>query len=354
VVAELEGRLAESSARWKVVYAHHPLYTKGRGHHAESRTLRSDYNFEEVLVSAGVDVYLAGHEHVFQHHVAGGIHHLVGGSSCRSNFYGGEDKTRDIDWIDHSKSPGFITGSVSRDKLVFQFIKAADKSVIRTVVVRKDAQEEEKNDMKGGGGGGGGGGGAGRGEIQGRPAGKVDGEEGVVVSASPPVPLVGLRPCLTFKNAELRRTLTSVGLFLFTARGRDRPGVRRRLLTVRAAAAEGSDRGSGEGSSSPLLLAGLVSGPLEIGDEVFDGLQRLFRGMVGQDLPSMHDYRRFVLGSKAIYVATTRDHIHLPPHLMLSRVENISAAAAGLKDWTFDYAAKECVVAVLRIVGIQL
>lgn len=54
--------LKASNARWKVVFGHHPIFTKGRGHNAEAVTLKEEFAFEEVLVRGGADVYLSGHE----------------------------------------------------------------------------------------------------------------------------------------------------------------------------------------------------------------------------------------------------------------------------------------------------
>ena len=61
-VNELETALQKSTAKWKVVFGHHPIYTKGRGHDDEAKTLKKDYRFEDALVYGGADIYLAGHE----------------------------------------------------------------------------------------------------------------------------------------------------------------------------------------------------------------------------------------------------------------------------------------------------
>ncbi|KAJ9471764.1 Purple acid phosphatase 17 [Diplonema papillatum] len=68
------------TAAWKILYLHHPLCTKGRGHLEEARRLRSKtytrngtvqsdgMDLEAVLHQCGFDVVLAGHEHMFQQH----------------------------------------------------------------------------------------------------------------------------------------------------------------------------------------------------------------------------------------------------------------------------------------------
>ena len=82
-IIRLDKQLAQSKARWKIVFGHHPLYTQGRGHSGCARCLRDPresfgprelrntiiyygYGLEDVLVRHKIDAYFAGHEHVFQ------------------------------------------------------------------------------------------------------------------------------------------------------------------------------------------------------------------------------------------------------------------------------------------------
>lgn len=80
-VANLKEKLKSSTARWKIVFAHHPLYTGGKGHLYPAVCLRErsyftrknteiiereGFNLEEALVEGDVDLYLCGHEHIFQ------------------------------------------------------------------------------------------------------------------------------------------------------------------------------------------------------------------------------------------------------------------------------------------------
>jgi len=64
--------LTASDATWKIVFAHHPLYTKSRDHGCEGRRIRDPeyvhykfgagqgYALEDVLVEGHVDAYFAG------------------------------------------------------------------------------------------------------------------------------------------------------------------------------------------------------------------------------------------------------------------------------------------------------
>lgn len=71
--AWLKGQLEKSQAKWKIVFAHHPFYTKSDGHGFAGEVLRSSgsftdfrgrkhqgFNMEEVFVNGGVDAYFAG------------------------------------------------------------------------------------------------------------------------------------------------------------------------------------------------------------------------------------------------------------------------------------------------------
>jgi hypothetical protein len=83
-IKELGTNLQHSTARWKIVFGHHPLYTQGKEHGKIARALRQDasksssssgavhkkpraeYGLENVLRNGGVQAYFAAHEHVFQ------------------------------------------------------------------------------------------------------------------------------------------------------------------------------------------------------------------------------------------------------------------------------------------------
>lgn len=60
-----------SNIKWKIVIAHHPLYTGGpRKNNPDIIALRG--SFKEILDKYKVDVYISGHEHSLQHIVPGG------------------------------------------------------------------------------------------------------------------------------------------------------------------------------------------------------------------------------------------------------------------------------------------
>ena len=61
----LEGALAASKAKWKIVTGHHPLYADTSKSESERMDMRR--HIEPLLDKYGVDMYLCGHIHNFQH-----------------------------------------------------------------------------------------------------------------------------------------------------------------------------------------------------------------------------------------------------------------------------------------------
>ncbi len=58
-----EREVTESTAEWKIVFLHHPLYTSGR-YGLVARGIR--LALESAFVNGGVDVVFSGHEHIYE------------------------------------------------------------------------------------------------------------------------------------------------------------------------------------------------------------------------------------------------------------------------------------------------
>ncbi len=73
----LDGALKASTARWKIVYGHHPVYSEGA--HEDNNVKIAQ--LLPVLRRGGADIYLAGHDHDMQHlKPEGRLHFFVAGS----------------------------------------------------------------------------------------------------------------------------------------------------------------------------------------------------------------------------------------------------------------------------------
>lgn len=125
-IQNLKKELQQSSACWKIVFGHYPIYTAGRHHSRQGIHLGCNLGLEEVLVSGGACAYLTGHEHAMQYHKARGVHHFVAGSACEYTFYQGRDPNCHLTWVDESQAKGFLAAEVYVDKLVLRFVAFED------------------------------------------------------------------------------------------------------------------------------------------------------------------------------------------------------------------------------------
>ena len=92
-------------------------------------------------VQNGVAAYFGGHEHVFQHHKAGGVQHVVCGASgaMMPMLYGGPDKGTAIDWMDRSGSSGFTAVQINAKRMRIQFIRADNGGILTDVTIPNPA-----------------------------------------------------------------------------------------------------------------------------------------------------------------------------------------------------------------------
>src|SRR5262249_10079717 len=73
----LSKSLTESKSVWKIVYFHHPIYAPP-GAHGPAVEMRE--GIEKILIAAGVNVVLAGHDHYYAHiKPQNGIHYFISG-----------------------------------------------------------------------------------------------------------------------------------------------------------------------------------------------------------------------------------------------------------------------------------
>ena len=126
---------ASSNLNPQVVFAHHPMYTKGNSHGRMGDSLREQFGVEDSLQNGRVKLYLSGHEHINQYTRKAGILHVVVGAPMTNQitFYGGEDLQREMDWVDRTTA-GFVVVEMWPDGSgTVKFIATADLS-LRTEV----------------------------------------------------------------------------------------------------------------------------------------------------------------------------------------------------------------------------
>lgn len=128
----IENQLSHSSARWKLVVGHHPLYTGGWRKDSEDTRRMKEY-LEPVFNKYKVDVYIAGHEHHLEYiKPAGPTHYIISGAASEARpvslfpvfgqFAAGVQ--------------GFATFSLNKDQLVVQFIDYKGIIINETVIIK--------------------------------------------------------------------------------------------------------------------------------------------------------------------------------------------------------------------------
>ena len=127
----------------------------GSGHQDEARRLRSKlytsitgeqrkdgWDIEKIMGERGLDVYVAGHEHVMQTHRGPSEHnaidHVVCGASIYSHFYGTVVADEKLDWFNRGVV-GFVAFTATRDALRIQVVDSRSQQVVHEVTRIKDA-----------------------------------------------------------------------------------------------------------------------------------------------------------------------------------------------------------------------
>ena len=111
----LEDVLSHSSARWKFVVGHHPVYSGSPMHGDNPELIR---HLRPLLEKYGVQVYFCGHDHDLQYlKPPGRVHYIVSGAGSQLRETGREQWTR----FSASRN-GFVLALLKADLLEIQFI----------------------------------------------------------------------------------------------------------------------------------------------------------------------------------------------------------------------------------------
>lgn len=114
----LAERLSETSARWKIVYGHQPLYSHNPWREPSPVFIE---RLEPILVEGGVDVYLAGHDHFLDMmKPIAGVHHVTSGGGSGDDEVYEFVETGESDYV--ATGGGFTLFCVTGDELVIEFV----------------------------------------------------------------------------------------------------------------------------------------------------------------------------------------------------------------------------------------
>lgn len=122
--------LAASTAQWKIVIGHHPIYSGGE--HGDTEEIIE--HILPLLQEHGVQVYFSGHDHDLQHLMAGDINLFVSGAGSRVR----PTKKTEHTVFAETKS-GFTSVSLRPEKMDLRMIDNFGKQLYATSVSRNIA-----------------------------------------------------------------------------------------------------------------------------------------------------------------------------------------------------------------------
>ena len=132
----LRAELARSTAKWKIVYGHFPVYEQSDYTVARQRQL-----LLPILEQYKVDMYLAGHHHTIQHWQMDGIDYVVTGAGGASNYSLGDTTKANPARKFVASRPAFADVEVADGSLTVRFVGIGG-SATRTAAATSGAKAE--------------------------------------------------------------------------------------------------------------------------------------------------------------------------------------------------------------------
>ncbi|OYQ66285.1 metallophosphoesterase [Pseudanabaena sp. SR411] len=128
-LAWLDQQLAKSTAPWKIVYGHHPLYSSGR--HGSSPELAA--KLSPIFAKHKVPLYLCGHDHGYERSIPldGTIYIVNGGGGAPLYKFGRSPHTAFV-----SSQFSFMTFDVYQDKIITKAIATDGKVFDRAIITK--------------------------------------------------------------------------------------------------------------------------------------------------------------------------------------------------------------------------
>ena len=125
----LDQQLAQSTAPWKIVYGHHPLYSSGR--HGSNPELTA--KLAPIFAKHKVPLYLCGHDHGYERSIPldGTIYIVNGGGGAPLYKFGRSPQTAFV-----SSQFSFMTFDVYQDKIITKAIATDGKVFDRAIITK--------------------------------------------------------------------------------------------------------------------------------------------------------------------------------------------------------------------------
>jgi Calcineurin-like phosphoesterase len=121
----LEKELAASSAKWKICYFHHPLYSSG-GRHGSEIDLRNQ--LEPLFTKYGVQLVFSGHDHFYERiRPQQGVHYFVSGAG--GQLRKGDIQRSPLTAAGFDADRSFMLIELDEDNLAFESISRTGAKV---------------------------------------------------------------------------------------------------------------------------------------------------------------------------------------------------------------------------------
>jgi hypothetical protein len=127
----LDGALANSSARWKIAFFHHPIYSSGKSHGSD---LKLRAKLEPIFVRGGVAAVFSGHDHVYERILPQrGISYFVVGASGQLRR-GDLDRHSALTAAGNDQVNSFMFVEVTRHRMAFWAVDAGGNILDQGVI----------------------------------------------------------------------------------------------------------------------------------------------------------------------------------------------------------------------------
>ena len=125
----LRDSLASSTARWKIAFLHHSIYSSAAAHGKDDDIIELRARLEPILVAGKVSVVFSGHDHTYERtHPQKGIQYFVSGAAGKLRK-GDLDRHSPFLAAGHDQSQSFMLLELDRKSLRFWSIDISGKVV---------------------------------------------------------------------------------------------------------------------------------------------------------------------------------------------------------------------------------
>lgn len=119
----------ESTATWKIVVGHHPLFSTGVSQDELGDLENLRRQVQSILDKNGVDAYFSGHAHSLQHSHANQVDYFVSGAGSKLWPLSGQSKFSRFGVA----TPGFMLATFSKEQMRVEFVDYMGRILYHTI-----------------------------------------------------------------------------------------------------------------------------------------------------------------------------------------------------------------------------